>query len=721
MLLALALLALTLWWPTYHARALLLQEPGNLLSFIGITGLVLTVAALSMLTRRWVSLLWLWPLMVILVLVRITQLGLVQFSGAGFGTEFFIHLEWDSIQIAWEEYGRLVRRVVILGILLAIPAALLAFRAPRLSPHLVATLLLAGVAGLVLGRHSMPEWELFQAWRHWQAPAPVTVDTEQLRGWHATGLVEVDLPAKGELEATAPESPKNLIILYLESIGVVLADHPDWPDLMPGFKQLLDEYAYVDHVQASSYITIEGLTNSQCGTLFPFRRDNDSLASGDGLAEHMTCLGDVLAAAGYYQVYLGGAQKNFAGKAAFLEAHGYDEVYGQEEWRTMGLEPRPSTWGLSDADLFEQSLLKIQALEESGDPWNLTLLTIGTHIPGYFYHECQPYPASDDRFLNAIHCTDQLLTRWIERLERAGFLDHALLVITADHHTFPNPDMQALFGDAVLDRRLPFIVIGDPLPSTAVREGGGYDLAPTVLELLGIRHNARFALGRSLLDERSDRDYYFQRNNDIYAGEYIANPAMACKHESEVSPPFELPLDSCEKRALLATLGGLADAYSAPLTRLTCTEQTGAAVRIPTASDEPFEFVINQARQVHRFNRRGYIVDPETPGLYMAAFSANGELASLQFRDPVRDDPADLVAMHQADEATRAALLIWRPSAVVPDTLTLPIAGKLPEESPAIWLLDMSREQVIDQQVGKTSDEPLEFRLPVDTCRALFH
>jgi len=53
----------------------------------------------------------------------------------------------------------------------------------------------------------------------------------------------------------------------------------------------------------SSYITIEGLTNSQCGTLFPFPRGSESMAGGSGLAERLACLGDVLAAAGYHQVY----------------------------------------------------------------------------------------------------------------------------------------------------------------------------------------------------------------------------------------------------------------------------------------------------------------------------------------------------------------------------------------------------------------------------------
>src|SRR5690606_36832753 len=105
----------------------------------------------------------------------------------------------------------------------------------------------------------------------------------------------------------------------------------------------------------------------------------------------------------------------------------------------------------------------------------------------------------EERFLNTASCTDQLLGIWLERLQLDGVLDDTVVVITADHHVFPNPEMKRLFGEkAVLDRRLPLVVLGTDVHALT-EVGSSYDLAPTLLDLLDIEHNARFALGRSLL------------------------------------------------------------------------------------------------------------------------------------------------------------------------------------------------------------------------------
>src|SRR5690606_6294098 len=146
------------------------------------------------------------------------------------------------------------------------------------------------------------------------------------------------------------------------------------------------------------------------------------------------------------------------------------------------------TWGVSDADLFEQATLELARLREEGGPFNLTLLTIGTHLPGFAYEECDAYGDGSRRFLNAVHCTDQLLHRWISRLEAEGQLDDSVLVITGDHHIFPSAEMRELFGDDIVyDRRLPLIVLGAAEIPPGLAPGAGYDLAPTVLDLLGVQ------------------------------------------------------------------------------------------------------------------------------------------------------------------------------------------------------------------------------------------
>ena len=49
-------------------------------------------------------------------------------------------------------------------------------------------------------------------------------------------------------------------------------------------------------------------------------------------------------------------------------------------------------------------------------PFNLTLLTVDTHHPtGNASHSCSKYGAIDNSILHAVHCTDYLVGRFIER------------------------------------------------------------------------------------------------------------------------------------------------------------------------------------------------------------------------------------------------------------------------------------------------------------------
>src|SRR5690606_33277527 len=146
---------------------------------------------------------------------------------------------------------------------------------------------------------------------------------------------------------------------------------------------------------------------------------------------------------------------------------------------------------------------------------------------GYSYAECTPYGDGGERFLNALHCTDQLLARWLEQLEKAGHLRDSVVVITGDHNIFPNPEMRELFGDAAAqDRRIPLIALGNLGDAAGMKleRGAGYDLAPTLLDLLGVEHNARFALGRSLLRPGTSRNYFPTRYSDVYEDKAAVSP-----------------------------------------------------------------------------------------------------------------------------------------------------------------------------------------------------
>ncbi|MCX7555385.1 sulfatase-like hydrolase/transferase [Xanthomonadaceae bacterium JHOS43] len=679
-------------------------QPAHLLGSLAI---LLLLAALPSLMSVPLAIVLMTLALGLMLFVRLSFFGLVQFSGAGFTDEVFIHLEWKSIEVAWEQYRMLC--LVLLGVLVCVPLAVraLARRIPRTTQGIALALAAFALAGIATARHGLPEWMLGTAAHAWFQPRQLDLPASELQRWRDSGLVTVDLPKKSTVRASAADAPRNLILVYLESVGLSVIEHPNYPGLMPNLAKRVKTQSLVPNLHASGHITIEGITNSQCGTLVPFERGSDSLAGFDGLAEEQPCLGDVLARAGYAQSYLGGAETSFAGKGNFLAAHGYDRIMGLVQWREMGLSPRRGGWGLGDPDLFTQSLIELERLRSEGRPFNLTLLTIGTHLPGFTYDECKPYGSVP--FIEALHCTDQLLEHWLGELERAGHLEDTLVVVTADHHVFPNPQMRDLFGDAAIaDKRLPLVVLGaGATQAPATDTGASFDLAPTLLDLLDVEHDARFALGHSLLRPDARRDYFPTRYMDTYAGQSIKPPAGACGDQ-----PPELPLTRCDKAALMTLLRMQNASFSAAsAVRLDCRDPARTRIRIPQIADAPLQFLIDGQDHAPRFTWRARADRESQPGLYVAVFSPEGALTERRF---IPKDEAAALHTRPAVSPSERMLLAWRD----PDNASVPA-----------WLHEMTEQAALAVAVDAQGQaHPLpsqliegtsEFLLDAKTCELL--
>lgn len=639
-----------------------------------------------------------------MLFVRLSLFGLVQFSGAGFTDEVFIHMEWKSIEVAWNQYRGLC--LALFAVLASVPliAWMLVRRMPRTSRSMALALALLALACTFVARQGMPEWMLGAAAHAWYEPKRLDLPESELQRWRDSGLVEVDLPKKSTVRASAMQPPRNLILVYLESVGLRVIDHPDYPGLMPNLAHRVQTQSFVPNLHASGHITIEGITNSQCGTLVPFERGSDSLAGFDGLAEEQPCLGDVLARAGYVQSYLGGAETSFAGKGNFLAAHGYDRIMGLVQWREMGLTPRRGGWGLADPDLFEQALVELETLRDTGRPFNLTLLTIGTHLPGFTYDECRPY-GSKEAFIESLHCTDQLLERWLTRIEQAGYLDDTLVVVTADHHVFPNPLMRELLGpEATADKRLPLVVLGAGTPRQAMTDtGASYDLAPTILDLLDIEHDARFALGRSLLRAEATRDYFPTRYLDIHAGKAVRPSAGDC---DEHAP--ELPLRRCDKDALTTLLRMQNASFSAASTsQLDCHDPARTHILIPHDPEAPVQFFVDAQDHAARFTWRARAERESQPGLYVTIFSSEGVLTERRF---VPGKETTALRTRPKVSPGESMLIAWRGG----EDMTAP--DWLPADAPVVAIDTEGRMHPLPRQPLAGSDQ---FSLDAATCRLL--
>jgi len=146
--------------------------------------------------------------------------------------------------------------------------------------------------------------------------------------------------------------------------------------------------------------------------------------------------------------------------------------------------------------------------------FNVTLLTLNTHIPGVNSNDCKKI--SKDPMLNAVHCTDKGLGDFIDNLKFNGFLENTTLIVTSDHILFRTMAMKQSFGDnAINDHRINFLIRPSGKTKNQIINNtlsGSYDFAPTILGQLGIKHPYHFTIGQDILKKDPDNKYLHDRH-----------------------------------------------------------------------------------------------------------------------------------------------------------------------------------------------------------------
>lgn len=484
-----------------------------------------------------------------LQLIRVIEVSLFDQFGKGFDESFFVHIDPVSFEIALKDFQLFAIFALLLISVLPILFYKLIKKSSALFGNLTSSIsLVASVLGLfylaapyqALNDYSPSVRFMKEAQSFYSGVKTLSfdeIDKDLLR--------QLNLPDtySNRFSATTDGKPKNLILIYLESFDLSFTDfgNSKFKGLTPNIDAFIKKNTILAQNQGTERFTIAGIISSQCGLTPPMHKGNDSLFGSDYF-EGIICLSDVLNQVGYQQEYFGGANKKFAGKVDFLKSHHYDEVYGMSDFEHKEkYKAYRASWGLYDQSLFEEAYARIEQLAAKDQPYNVTLLTLNTHIPGVRSPNCPKYKghSEDHSFLNAIHCSDHDFGNFIKKLEKNKILDDALLVLTSDHFVFRTRTIKALFGTQLEDQRI-VTAIRSPNKTLAPEitvPTGIYDLAPTILELLDIDISTPFLLGksaislgeRSLIVDRHDKKVKNIENCSQENNEFLSNPACKAK------------------------------------------------------------------------------------------------------------------------------------------------------------------------------------------------
>ena len=252
-----------------------------------------------------------------------------------------------------------------------------------------------------------------------------------------------------EPTVTSADQKRNLVLIYLESGEQTLADDQLFEkDAFEPLKEVTSSAEGWGSVQDFQQYqgggwTMAGLVSTQCG--IPLKGVGSGSSSepgeleddGDTYLGGSTCLGDVLSGHGYTSVFLGGANSSFAAKDTFLGTHGYSEQKGLADWRAAG-EPEESfrsDWGLSDERLLANAKDKIDELhaeaERTGQPFNLSLLTLDTHEPVHVYDYCDV--DTRNNVTSVFSCSMTQVAGFVTYMKDMGYLEDTAVVIMGDH------------------------------------------------------------------------------------------------------------------------------------------------------------------------------------------------------------------------------------------------------------------------------------------------
>ena len=324
-----------------------------------------------------------------------------------------------------------------------------------------------------------------------------------------------------DVEISAKGKTKNIICLYLESMEVTYSSRETG-----GFQDVnlipnLTELAY-DNISFGTTpggklggmetITDTGWTSAALmattsGVPFSFpMSDPSEVGVSTSFAPNLETLGNVLQEKGYTQEFLCGSNASFGGRRTYFTGHGNYDIYDYETAISTGRLPSDYYvwWGFEDSVLYDIAKEELLRLSETGEPFNLTMLTVDTHFPdGYLCSLCEKGKYSVP-LASIVECADRQAANFIQWCKEQDFYEDTVIVVMGDH---PRMDTLLVSGADMADRKVYECFINADVapdaPDPSTRLFSHMDLFPTILSAMGFQiEGDRLGLGVNLFSQQ---------------------------------------------------------------------------------------------------------------------------------------------------------------------------------------------------------------------------
>lgn len=340
---------------------------------------------------------------------------------------------------------------------------------------------------------------------------------------------------------TFPEQKRNLIYIFLESMESSYTSVENGGSYEENYIPELTEVAKFNvnfsdsdkigggYTTVGSNWTMAGLFAQTSGLPLKFAEDvedgNAVLGENSTFSSSAYNLEDILSINGYQQCFLLGSDATFGGRRAYFNSHGACEIWDILTAKELGKLPEDYYvwWGYEDAKLFTYAQEKLLEMSSTGEPFNLTLLTVDTHFEdGYVCEYCQN-EFGDNQYANVLSCSSRQVAAFIEWIQQQPFYENTTIILSGDHLTMDSDFCEEIENN---DRKVynAFINLPEGLDisyeKTHDRKFCTMDMFPTTVAALGATiEGDKLGLGTNLFsDERTlvERFGFEQLNQELW-------------------------------------------------------------------------------------------------------------------------------------------------------------------------------------------------------------
>ncbi len=194
--------------------------------------------------------------------------------------------------------------------------------------------------------------------------------------------------------------------------------------------------------------------------------------------------------------------------------------------------------GEQDRLVFRDAAQQIVRFSQERAPFFATVMSISNHLPFISPESAFATPRSDDprtRIRQTMAYTDDVLREFFATLKQSGVLDNTLVVITGDHgYDLGERGKSGGHENARHETTwVPLLIVGQHprlAPGRHNTPASHIDVAPTVIDLLGITDNNAF-FGHSLVHVRDDNAYACNMRDNNFAFETASTTAFFAAYE----------------------------------------------------------------------------------------------------------------------------------------------------------------------------------------------